>query len=137
MVAFSRETTNPDTLIRGCSWDRSARFQSNVILEDCDIKAFTWFYGASVEGPGPEWVKMRNNRVRTHITFSGWEGSRVPESYRPPKETAQLQSVVLHNNTFWGRVRIEKALQIELVGNRFPEGSAREILNIRASTPVR
>lgn len=135
-VAFARESSNPSSTIRGCSMDRSSRFQANVELENCRIDAFTWFYGDEIEGPGPESVSMRNCKVRAQMIFSGWGGSHVPDDYKPQPASAMLKKVILEANELWGPVSIQKALEVNLSGNRFPSRAGNQ-LKLQSSGTVR
>ena len=135
-VAFDRQSSNPSNIIRGCSMDRSSRFQANVELEKCRIEAFTWFYGDQIEGPGPETVSVRDCEVRAKMAFSGWGGSKVPNDYKPRAETVMLKSVTLEGNELWGPVTIQKALEVKLSGNRFPSKAGKQ-LKVQTSAKVR
>jgi hypothetical protein len=135
-VAFDRQSSNPRNVIRGCSMDRSSRFQANVELENCRIEAFTWLYGDQIEGPGPETVSVRNCEVRAQMTFSGWGGSQVPNDYKPRADSAMLKQVTLQGNEFWGPVTIKKALRVDLSGNRFPSKAGKQ-LKVQNSANVR
>lgn len=126
-VAFNRQSSNPSNIIRGCSMDRSSRFQANVELEKCRIEAFTWFYGDQIEGPGPETVSVRDCEVRAKMAFSGWGGSKVPSGYEPQADSAMLKSVTLEDNELWGPVTIQKALEVKLSGNRFPSKAGKQL----------
>lgn len=135
-VAFDRQTSNPRNIIRGCSMDRSSRFQANVELENCRIEAFTWLYGDPLEGPGPETVSVRDCDVRARMTVNGWGGSKVPGDYKPRVESAMLKQVTLEGNELWGAVTIKKALQVKLSGNRFPSKAGKQ-LKVQTSANVR
>lgn len=135
-VAFDRQSSNPINIIRGCSMDRSSRFQANVELEKCRIEAFTWFYGDPIEGPGPETVSVRDCEVRARMTFNGWGGSKVPSDYEPQVDSAMLKTVTLEGNELWGPVTIQKALEVKLSGNRFPSKAGKQ-LKLQTSAKVR
>ena len=135
-VAFNRQSSNPINIIRGCSMDRSSRFQANVELEKCRIEAFTWFYGDPIEGPGPEMVSVRDCEVRARMTFNGWGGSKVPSDYEPQVDSAMLKTVTLEGNELWGPVTIQKALEVKLSGNRFPSKAGKQ-LKVQTSAKVR
>ena len=135
-VAFNRQSSNPINIIRGCSMDRSSRFQANVELEKCRIEAFTWFYGDPIEGPGPETVSVRDCEVRARITFNGWGGSKVPSDYEPQADSAMLKAVTLDGNELWGPVTIQKAFEVKLSGNRFPSKDGKQ-LKVQSSAKVR
>lgn len=135
-VAFNRQSSNPSNIIRGCSMDRSSRFQANVELENCRIEAFTWFYGDPIEGPGPETVSVRDCEVRARMTFNGWGGSKVPADYEPQADSAMLKAVTLEGNELWGSVTIQKALEVKLSGNRFPSKAGKQ-LKVQTSAKVR
>ena len=135
-VAFNRESSNPSNIIRGCSMDRSSRFQANVELKKCRIEAFTWFYGDPIEGPGPETVSVRDCEVRAKMAFSGWGGSKVPDDYEPQADSAMLKAVTLEGNELWGPVTIQKALEVKLSGNRFPSKAGKQ-LKVQSSAKVR
>ena len=135
-VAFDRQSSNPINIIRGCSMDRSSRFQANVELEKCRIEAFTWFYGDQIEGPGPETVSVRDCEVRARMTFNGWGGSKVLADYEPQTDSAMLKAVTLDGNELWGPVTIQKALEVKLSGNRFPSKDGKQ-LKVQSSANVR
>ena len=135
-VAFNRQSSNPINIIRGCSMDRSSRFQANVELEKCRIEAFTWFYGDPIEGPGPEMVSVRDCEVRARMTFNGWGGSKVLADYEPQTDSAMLKAVTLDGNELWGPVTIQKALEVKLSGNRFPSKDGKQ-LKVQSSANVR
>jgi len=135
-VAFDRQSSNPINIIRGCSMDRSSRFQANVELDNCRIEAFTWFYGDPIEGPGPEIVSVRDCEVLARMTFNGWGGSKVSADYEPQAESAMLKAVTLEGNELWGPVTIQKALEVKLSGNRFPSKDGKQ-LKVQTSANVR
>jgi len=123
LVAWSRESSNPMTIIRRCVIRRSCRLQTPVVMEACDVQAFLWFYGDSMEGPGPESLAVRKSRLWTDglahpsgaLTVSGFEKSRR-ESV-PVRSDAVLQRVELIGNEIKGIVRIANALEVEATGN--------------------
>lgn len=124
LVAWSRESANPKSIIRRCVIERSCRLQTNTTIEDCDVQALLWFYGAKVEGPGPEFVVVRKSRLRSNglspgransLIISGWEGSR--SSQPPGPEDALLRHVEITDNQIQGRVRVAKALEVAESGN--------------------
>lgn len=126
LVVWSRESANPKSTIRRCVIRRSCRLQTPVIVEDCDVAALLWFYGEEVEGPGPESVVVRNSVVKSNglnfgrgnaILVTGWTGSRREKAPLAAADTI-LQSVRLQDNQIWGRVRICKALEVEVVRNQ-------------------
>ncbi|MBT8044951.1 MAG: hypothetical protein KJO79_08365, partial [Verrucomicrobiae bacterium] len=45
LVAWSRESANPKSVIRRCVIRRSCRLQTNTLIEECDVQALLWFYG--------------------------------------------------------------------------------------------
>jgi hypothetical protein len=124
LVAWSRESANPKSVIRRCVIRRSCRLQTNTLIEDCDVQALLWFYGAKIEGPGPEFVAVRNSRLRSNglspdranaLVISGWEGSRSRKA--PGSEDALLRQVEIADNEIRGRVRVAKALKVVESGN--------------------
>jgi hypothetical protein len=136
LVAWDREASNPDTIVRKCTIRRSCRFQTNVTLDSCDVETFLWFYGASVEGPGPESVTIENSILRSAsvekklgmaVSISGWEGSKVPDHYPPQPATALLKQVRIAYNEVWGTLRIRKALAVEIIDNRYPSAEGEQV----------
>jgi hypothetical protein len=124
LVAWSRESANPKSVIRRCVIRRSCRLQTNTLVEDCYVQALLWFYGAKIEGPGPESVVVRNSRLKSNglsperanaLIISGWEGSRSSEA--PGSEDALLHQVEITDNEIHGRVRVTKALKVVESGN--------------------
>ncbi len=132
LVAWSRESANPKSMIRRCVIRRSCRLQTNTMIEDCDVQALLWFYGAKVEGPGPEFVVVKNSQLRGNsltpeqskaLIISGWEGNR--SSQAPGADDAVLQRVKITDNEIYGRVRVVNALEVEASGNTIhqPKGT--------------
>lgn len=137
MVAWDRETSNPKSTVRDCTIRRSCRFQTNTALMDCDVEAFLmWFYGAELEGPGPEFVSIENSVVKSAslgnsldyaILISGWEQARLPASYQPDPKTVLLKKVQISKNDIWGKVLVGKALEVEMDGNRYPSPEGKRV----------
>jgi hypothetical protein len=134
LVVWSRESSNPKSVIRRCVIRRSCRLQTPVVMEECDVQSLLWFYGAEIEGPGPESVIIRNSRVKANglpsnlaqaIVISGWQGSR--RRTQPTNTDAVLQRVRLIDNEIWGSIRISNSLEVELADNR---------ITIPGKTPV-
>lgn len=128
-VVWSRESANPMSTIRRCVIRRSCRLQTPVVIQDCDIQAFLWFYGDDDEGPGPESVVIRNSQLKANgltpsrsnaFRINGWESS-IPHA--PSDTDAMLRSVKLHNNRIWGRASIQSAYRVEASGNQFMDAS--------------
>jgi hypothetical protein len=131
-LAWNQSSANPDTTLRRCKIFNSCRFQSPVILDDCDITAFCWFYGDNIEGPLPRDVVIRNCRLRVGrgnpemvASFTslivGADGNRVL-----PRQPV-IANVLLHNNAIDGTLDIGFAENVTLSANRFllPRGRLR------------
>ena len=139
LVAWSRESANPKSIIRRCVIRRSCRLQTNTMIEECDVQALLWFYGAKIEGPGPEFVVVRKSRLRSNglspdqakaLIISGWEGSRSCQS--PAPADALLRHVEITDNEIQGRVRVVNALKEVASGNtiRPPEETNHRLENM-------
>ena len=128
-VVSARETCNPQSVVRGCTIRRSCRFQSSLLLEDCDVEAFLTFYGDALEGPGPEHVAIRrctlksaswNETLETAVSFSGFEGSDQRQlTWRMNSQNMLLRHASLIDNDIWGRLQLNLAQCLVLRGNRF------------------
>jgi hypothetical protein len=118
------EAANPGAVVRRCTIRNSCRFQSPVTVEDCDVAAFLWFYGESIEGPLPSGSVVRRNRLRlgrgnaeNAIVCDGWlHGLPHPSSMTgaPP-----LDGIRFEANGIDGGLAISHAQQACLIGNRF------------------
>ncbi len=126
-IAWETSSANPNTVLRDCIIRNSCRFQTPVEIEHCDFAAFPWFYGATIEGPGPDTVSIRDSILRrgrgnqkSAATFSGWAS---PSSPTEPKARLPLQRVALIQNDFYGSVTIHNAQKVLLQDNTFHEGA--------------
>jgi hypothetical protein len=156
MVIWGRQTANPKSLVKGCKIRRSCRFQTPVRLENCDVEAYMTFYGDKSEGPGPEWFEIVDSTIKsanvgdflaTSVGAGGFEGSSGKPEWEITPEKAQLKRVTITGNEIWGSLRIRKAFDVEIHGNRIVYergepisveacGSVRESGNRHTRTPV-
>ena len=97
-----------------------------------------WFYGATVEGPGPEYASVENSVIKSAslgkslgyaVSMNGWEECRnvTPTGADPDKVLLKEARVV--DNEVWGKVKITKALKTDVHGNRYasPEGKKLQV----------
>lgn len=127
-VAWAREVSNPQTVIKDCTIRRSCRFQSSLLLENCDVEAYVTFYGDATEGPGPERVEIRHCALKsaswseslgTAVSFDGFEGSEKRNlEWQMVPETVLLKQTRLIDNEVWGRLQFNLILDLELRNNR-------------------
>ncbi len=118
------EAANPNTTIRRCTIRNSCRFQSPVTLEDCDVIAFLWFYGEHIEGPIPSGSAVRGCRLKLGRGNPELAVSCDGRLHGLPGPTAAaaeppLIGLRFENNEIDGRMEIQHAQQVRLVGNRF------------------
>jgi hypothetical protein len=120
-------STNPDTLIRNCTIRQSCRMQSSLTMESCSVTALLWFYGESIEGPGPQRVTLRNCVLRrgrgnrTNALIVSGTGRNRGHLLRPPR---LIEEVELSNCRIYGGVTIRGAGKVVLKNNRLLEDSA-------------
>lgn len=138
MIDWARETANPDSIVRNCTIRRFCRFQTNTRVIGCDVEALMWFYGATVEGPGPEYASVERSVVKSAslgtelsdaVSMTGWQESRkVSPSGAVPRNMLLKQAHVVDNEV-WGKVKITMALEAEVRKNTFPspEGKMLEV----------
>lgn len=126
-IAWEVTSANPHTVLRDCVIRNSCRFQTPVTIEHCDFAALAWFYGATIEGPGPDTVILRDSILRrgrggskTAASFTGWAG---PHSSPAARARLPLQSVRLEHNQFYGPAIIRDAQKVVLENNTFHEGA--------------
>jgi hypothetical protein len=126
-IAWEVTSANPHTVLRYCVIRNSCRFQTPVTIEHCDFAALAWFYGATIEGPGPDTVILRDSILRRGrgnlkiaASFSGWA---APHSAPDTNARLPLQMVNLFHNEFYGSVTIRDAQQVVLENNTFHEGA--------------
>ncbi|MGN6556345.1 MAG: hypothetical protein ACTHLW_21750 [Verrucomicrobiota bacterium] len=125
-IAWEVTSANPHTVLRDCVIRNSCRFQTRVELEHCDVTAFSWFYGATIEGPGPDQVVIRDSILRrgrgnqkNAAQFSGWAERHAAAA---ANARLPLQSVTLEHNEFYGDVTVRDSQKLVLEGNTFHEG---------------
>ena len=130
---WSVEAANPDTTLLRCTIRNSCRFQSPVTLDDCDVVAFLWFYGESIEGPVPSRVTVRNSRLRLGRGNSELAVECDGVLHGPPRPDASvsnpvMRDVVFENNYIDGRLQIAHARGVRLIANRFAPKRAEVLL---------
>ena len=123
-LVWNETSANPDTMLRRCKIFNSCRFQSPVTLDNCDITAFCWFYGDSIEGPLPRDVVIKNCRLRVGrgnhemvasftSLIAGTDGQQVL-----PRQPV-INNVRLQNSTVDGVFDLGFAENVRLSANRF------------------
>lgn len=127
-VVWDLSASNPSTVIRNCTIHNSARFQSPVRVENCDVHALLYFYSEGIEGPVPSGSvisnsKLRQGRGNSHIAVAvqGWFGA-TPKTL-PPLSQYPMQSITFNNNTFWGDLKITGVRDVNMRSNSFRHGS--------------
>jgi hypothetical protein len=120
---WNESSANPHTTLRHCRILNSCRFQSSVIIDGCDIKALSWFYGDNTEGPIPSNILIKNsnlflgrgNPTSVVVFSSNMTSNGVPA---PPKEPV-IANIILQNNTIDGGLKIGYADKVCLLNNQF------------------
>jgi hypothetical protein len=127
-IAWEVTSANPHTVLRDCVIRNSCRFQTPIEIEHCDFAALAWFYGATIEGPGPDTVIIRDSILRRGrggskiaASFTGWA---APHSSPAAGTRLPLQTVRLEHNQFYGPAVIHDAQKVVLENNTFHEGTA-------------
>ena len=120
-VIWQPDFTNPDTTLKNCTLRYSCRFQTSVTLENCDMTALAWFYGNSLEGPGPEQVVVRDSIIRRGpgndeicVSFKGYEAGA--DDFSAPR---LIGSALLENCDVYGKAIFQGIDQLSLVRTRF------------------
>jgi hypothetical protein len=120
---WNESSANPKTTLFHCEIYNSCRFQSAIIIDSCEIKALSWFYGDNTEGPIPSNILIKNSKLflgrgnpTSVVVFSGNMTSNGV--LIAPKEPV-ISNVVLENNVIDGALRIAYADNVSLLGNKF------------------
>ena len=117
---WSKEAANPDTTMKNCTAVFSIRMQTSLTLENCTLTCYNVAYGFSprtkhVEGPGPEYMRIKNCEFR----IGRGSGMVFNSGGKGPFETTRIQNIHIENSTFNAPLRIEKAKTITLLRNKF------------------
>lgn len=138
-VLWDLSVANPDTTIRKCRIGNSCRFQSPVLLEDCEVSAFVWFYSAGVEGPLPSGSVVRGcvfrqgrGNDRYAVAANGWRTLQAP-AVLPPAEAFPFNGIRFENNGFFGGLLIDGVNGVALENNRVAAGEIKVENSIRAA----
>lgn len=120
LTVWSKEASNPDTIMSHCTATFSIRMQTSLKINDCRFRCYNVSHfmspgGPNVEGPGPEYMIIKNTRFEVgrgsgYAIQSGGEG---------PIDQNRLQNVEIENCTFHVPLTIDKAKNIQLINNRF------------------
>lgn len=119
---WNESSANPNTTLRRCSIFSSCRFQSSLIIDNCDIKALSWFYGDNIEGPIPSDILIKNSNLfigRGNATIAATFSSSMTKDGEPyPSKEPVIFNVILQNNVIDGELRIEHADKVSLLNNQ-------------------
>ena len=123
-LVWSMQAANPDTVLTRCVLRNSCRFQSRVTLDGCDAAAFLWFHGELPEGPLPSGSVIRRCHLRMGrgnpdlaAACSGTLDGTV-RAPMPPSAYA-LNGLRFEDNDIAGRLELDRARDVHLIGNRF------------------
>ena len=125
MRVWEKESSNPDTTLRGCLIRQSCRLQCSVQIEHCDITGLFWFYGEMIEGPYPSSVRVSDSVLRIGRGNPQWgvivSGAAEPDASKAPPRA--IHDIVFENNRIFGSMNIQGVERLVLRGNRYPETS--------------
>ena len=120
---WNESSANPNTTLRRCQIFSSCRFQSSLIIDDCDIKALSWFYGDNIEGPIPSNILIKNSRLflgRGNAAIAVAFSSNMTKDGVPYSSKEQvISNIILQNNLIDGELRIEHTDKVSLLNNKF------------------
>ncbi len=120
LTVWSKEASNPDTIMKHCSASFSIRMQTSLNIQHCRFFCYNTSYGMpekgdNVEGPGPEFMNISDTEF--HIgRGSGYVSQCQGDG---PLEKTRLQRIALERCRFHGKLRIDKAQSIDLLNNTF------------------
>jgi hypothetical protein len=120
-------STNPKTTIKNCIIKQSCRMQSSLTMIGCEVTALLWFYGETIEGPGPQNITLRDCVLRrgrgnpSRALVINGEGINKNSPIRMPRliENATIKNCEIH-----GGISIKGADAVTLKHNVFAETNA-------------
>ena len=120
---WNESSANPNTTLRRCQIFNSCRFQSSVTIDNCDIKAISWFYGDNIEGPIPSNILIKNSELllgRGNATIAvAFSVNMTKDGILYPSKEQAISNVILQNNVIDGELRIGSADKVSLLNNKF------------------
>ena len=120
---WNESSANQNTTLRRCQIFSSCRFQSSLIIDNCDIKALSWFYGDNIEGPIPSNILVKNSRLfvgRGNAAIAvAFSSNMTKDGVHYSSKERVISNVILQNNVIDGELRIEHADKVSLLNNKF------------------